>query len=66
MIPNIAAMLHGYVAAGALDDNHGFNAPGFFRRHIDIGFKRNFAAAAQALISSDDHRRLTTLNASSQ
>ena len=59
-------MFHGDIAAGALDHDDGFNAAGLVCCHINIGFERHFAAAAQTFIGGDNHSRLTAFDAPGQ
>ena len=55
VIPDIAAGMHGDIAAGALDHDHGFQARGLVGSLIGIDFQGHLAATAQAFVGGDDH-----------
>ena len=67
MQPTVASVLPGNGAAGALDDDLGFDdVAGLLDRGVGIGLQRHFAAAAQTFVGGDDDLGPATFNAARQ
>ena len=64
VVPDVAAMLHGHLATGALDDDHRLDEAGLLDGGIGVGLQRHLLGAAQAFVGGDQHLRLAALDPS--
>ena len=55
MIPHVAAIVPGDVAASALDHHHLLDAGGALQGLVGVGLHRHLAATAHPFVRSDDH-----------
>jgi hypothetical protein len=55
VVPDVAALVHQFVRAGALDHDHTLDVGALGERHVGVAFQGHRLAAAQALVGRHHH-----------